>query len=285
MSETKISIKLPSTPPSGPSGPSSQSNQPAQADPTDGQGTTMGLLFKIAFVVVLLVAGFFIFRAISAQSQLKQVRNDNTLLQSQLDQGKGELGKAQATAQEASDEAARLKAQFAQAQGEAANAKANADKASSQVITLQAQLEQARRDAAAATAKAEKAAAEVAKLQAQAQAQMRAQPQAQPKPAAADLAPVKPTAANAKPMPLSVSFQKPVVGEGKAVVLQNTSSDTLLVNVKFTDRNSTASQVYHLALDGGGAKELGALGAWRLASGDKIEIESADYAPIVAYSP
>lgn len=211
------------------------------------------------------------------QSQLKQARNESIQLQSQSEQARGELGKAQASARELSDEAAKLQAQLEQAKGEVANAKADAEKASGEVAKLQAQLEQAKSEAADAKANAEKASDEVAKLQAQFQAQ--------PKPAGAEPVRIRPPAANSKEMPLSVSFRKPLVGDGKAVVLQNTSSNTLSVNVKFTDPTSSTNQVYHLMLNGGAIKELGSVGAWKLAPGDKIEIESADYTPIIKTTP
>jgi multidrug efflux pump subunit AcrA (membrane-fusion protein) len=241
----------------------------------------MAVLFKIGFVVLLIAAVFFVILAITMQSQLKQARNESVQLQSQLTQARDEMGKAQASAQELSGEATKLQAQLEQAKGELANAKANAEKASGEIARLQAQLERAKSEAADARANAEKASGELARLRVQPQAQ----PQAQPKPIVVEPAPITPTAASSKEMPLSVSFRNAIVGDGKAVVLQNTSSDTLLVNVKFTDPTATTHQVYHLVLDGGAIKELGSLGAWKLGSGDRIEIESADYAPIVKTAP
>jgi len=216
------------------------------------------------------------------QTQLTQAKNDSVQLQSQLDQARGEMGKSQANVREVSDQATNLQAQLERAKVDVADAKANADKASGEVAQLRAQLEQASSEAAAAKGMAQKAAGEITML--------KAQLQAQPKPAAAETAPVKPPPVGnlkelQKEMPVGVSFRKALVGDGNAVVLQNTSSNSLPVNVRFTDPTATRTKEYRLVLDAGATKELGSFGAWKLASGDKIEIESVNYDTITKTAP
>jgi len=244
-------------------------------------------VFKYGFVVLIVVAAFFVYHSILLQSQLTQAKNDGVQLQSQLDQTRGEIGKAQATARDASDQATKLQTQLDQDKGDVADAKANADKASGEVAQLRAQLERANSEAAAAKTVAQKASGEIAKLKAQLLAP-------QPKPTAAEPAPVtvKPSLAtskempvSAKEMPVSVSFRKALVGDGNAVVLQNTSTNSLPVNVRFTDPTATRTKEFRLALDAGATKELGSLGAWILTTGDKIEIESVNYDTIVKTAP
>jgi multidrug efflux pump subunit AcrA (membrane-fusion protein) len=230
----------------------------------------------------VVVAGFFIYRTITLQSQLRQARDESVQLQAQVNEARAELGKAEANVRGLAEETAKLQPQLKQAQVDAATAKANAEKASAEVANMQAQLDQAKRGAAEARVNAEKASAEVARLQ----GQMQAQSQPESKPAQVESAPQKPAAANSSHMPLSATFRTALIGSGQqALVIQNTSNDTLSVNVKFTNPGSGANKEYRLALDGGAVKELGSLGAWILATGDKIEIESAGYDPIVMTAP
>jgi hypothetical protein len=143
-------------------------------------------------------------------------------------------------------------------------------------------LDQARRELTDAKMNAKKVSDELARLQAQLQAQPNAP--SQPKPVAPEVAPAKPMASS-KPLPLSVVFGKAAVGDGMAVVLKNTSAAPLKVDVRFTNPTSGTSQDFHLAIDPGASKELGSLGAWLLASGDRIDVTAAGYSPIVKIAP
>jgi flagellar biosynthesis chaperone FliJ len=246
-------------------------------------------VFKLAFVLVVIVAGFFIYRTVALQSQAKQAKDESEQLQVQLTQARGDFEKAQASARQLSGETAKLQSQLEQAQGEATTAKAAAEKAAAQVTGLQAVIEQARSEAATAKANALKASDEVRRLQAQLQAQTSAEPQAQGKPATAEpaaaAAPIKPMTANSRQLPVSVTFGKAPIGDGNEVAIKNTSSNPLTVTVKFTDPGATKSKEYRLVIDPGGSKELGSLGAWLLASGDKVEISGAGYDPILKTAP
>ncbi len=281
MSEPKIEVgNLPSSPgpksptgspvPKDPKGPSGPSVPP---DPRARRSTASAAIFKFGFFAVLAVASFFIACSVILQSRLKQTKNETVELRSQLEQARSEAGKAQANARGLSDERAKLQTRLEEVEGEGATAKANAEKASDEAAKLRAQLEQARSETAAAKANAQKASDELAKLRPQS------------KQTGAHTVPINPMAANVKEMPLSVSFRKALLGDGNAVVLQNTSSQTLSVNVKFADSTASRSQEYHLVLDAGAIKELGSLGAWKLASGDKLRIESAAYDPILKTAP
>jgi len=86
-------------------------------------------------------------------------------------------------------------------------------------------------------------------------------------------------------MPLSVSFRKAELGDGNAVLLQNTSNSTLSVTATFSNPSATASKVFRLVLDSGAVKELGSLGAWKLSPGDRVQVESSGYDPIVKTAP
>jgi hypothetical protein len=268
----------PSTPPTAPSSPTPPT--PPAAPIKEGSGS--GAVFKIGLVVAAIVAIFFIYRTIALGSQLKQSRTESAQLQAQVDKARADATKAEATARGLSEDMAKLQSQLELAKGETAAAKATADKATSRAAGLQGQFEQAKRETAEARASADKASAELAKLQAQLQAQ-----QAAAKSPAAMVEPVsvKAPLANAKPMPVNVSFRKAEVGDGKAVVLQNTSNKSLNVTVKFSDPAATRSKEYHLAMDAGGTKELGWLGAWILASGDRIDIESTGFNSIIKTAP
>jgi colicin import membrane protein len=238
-------------------------------------------------VVVLLaiaVAIFFAFRSSSLNSQLTQARDDarkqDVQLQSQIDA-------AAAKVRELTNQLARVQSEADQAKTEAASAKANAAKASSQVAELQTQLDQARRQAAEAKANAEKAAAEAAKLKAELEAQAQRARSAAPtqdKPAPADPpARVKPEASGLKPLPLNVTFRKAPMLDGKALALQNTSTASLSLTVKFS--NAAASKEFKVKLEPGAAREMGWLGDWVLVAGDKVEIKSAGYETLVKTAP
>jgi flagellar biosynthesis GTPase FlhF len=236
----------------------------------------------IVIVVVLLTIGvavFFANRGSTLKSQLKLAQEDankqTVQLQSQIDA-------AAAKVREATDQLPQLQSQADQARAEAATAKASAEKASRQTAELQVQLDQARREAADAKAKAEKNSAEAAKLRAQLEAQVTAPPP--DKPAQAEQpAPVKPEASNLKQLPLNVAFKKAPMLDNNALAIQNTSTAGLSLTVRFS--NPAASKEFQVALEPGAAKEIGWLGAWVLASGDKIEIKSAGYETIVKTAP
>ncbi len=258
----------------------SQSGQPAKSN------RGVDLVFKVGFGVALVVAGFFIFRTISLQPLLVQAKSDNSQLKSQLDQAKAESVTARANANELSDTVAQLQNQQKQLQSDTAAAKANAEKASSEVSGLQAQLRQAQSEAATAKANAQRTAGELAKLQARLQQPSPVTPSSAPVVvAAAPPQPVTAAAPRAKPMPVSVSFRKAEVGDGNAVLLQNTSETTLSLTATFSNPSASASKVYRLVLNSGAVKELGSLGAWKLSSGDRIQIESAGFDSVVKTAP
>jgi hypothetical protein len=164
-----------------------------------------------------------------------------------------------------------------QAKADVASAKAGAEKASGEVAGLRTQLDQAKRQAAEAKAGADKTAAQVTQLQAQLAALARAQAQAAtPEPAkpaeAGQTAPVKPAVSSLKKMPLNASFKKAPMLDGNALLIQNTSTASLSLTVKFS--NPSGSKEFPVTLEPGAVKEMGWLGAWVLAAGDKVEITS-----------
>jgi colicin import membrane protein len=239
-------------------------------------------MLKIGLVVLVIVAAFFIYRSIALQSQFTQTRDERVQLQSRLDTVQAEVGNAEAKARELADQAAKLQSQVDQAKAEVTSAKADAEKASGDMTELQTQLVLARSQAAESKANAEKAMAKVAQLQAQAQTQ--AATPAPDKPAqAGQSAQVKPAGSSSKPMPLIASFKKSMMLDRTALAIQNTSTANLAVTVKFS--NSTSSKEFEVTLEPGAVQEMGWLGLWILASGDKAEIKSAGYETIVKTLP
>ncbi len=255
--------------------------------PPEKSSRGIDIIFKVGFAVALIVAGYFIFRTVSMQPMLVQAKSDNSQLRTQLDEAKAESVTARANANELTESVSQLQKQHKQLQTETASAKASAEKAAGEIATLQAQLRQAQNETAMAKANAQKASSELAKLQA------RLQPTpAAPLPAPAVATPAPPAPAPAvtaaprsKPMPLSVSFRKAEVGDGNAVLLQNTSDTALSVTATFSNPSATASKTYRLVLNSGAVKELGSLGAWKLSSGDRVQVESSGYDPIVRTTP
>jgi hypothetical protein len=280
MSETKKTVKTSTTPiPPSQSVPRSPTKQPASPNPAAAGGVDVFSLIVIVVVLLaIVVTGFFVYRNSTLKSQLTQAQNDarkqSIELQSQVDAANG---KARASA----DQVVQLQSQADQTKAEAASAKANAEKASSQAAELQAQLVQARREAAEAKANADKASAEAAKLKAQLQAQAAPAPD-KPAPAAKP-APVKPEVSSLKPLPLNASFKKAPMLDSNALALENTSAASLSLTVRFS--NPTASKEFQVTLEPGAVKEMGWLGAWVLAAGDKVEIKSAGYETIVKMAP
>jgi hypothetical protein len=297
MSEPKIAVAgLPSgSPPTAPKTPSSPpppSKPPAPPTPPGSpaeRGSALAIVGMVGFVVAAVVAGFFIVRAQTLQSDCKQAKSESAQRQTQLEAARAELVKAQGDAKAMSDETAKLQVQLEKAKSETTGALATAEKASGEAQKLQTQLGQANKDLAETKVTAKKAMDELAKLQAQMQAQLQAQSgvttQAQPKQTGTDAAAAKPLAVNGKPMPVSVTFRKAEVGDGMALVLQNASTAALAVSVRFTNPTSGANKDYHLAMDAGASKELGSLGAWLLASGDKIEVAAPGYNSILKTAP
>ncbi len=287
MTEPKISVSIPtrSSSPS-PQGAILPPKPPVPPAPKPAQGKSSPLILKMGLVVLLIVAAFFIYRSIALQSQLTQTRDEKVQLQSRLDTVQAEVGNAEAKARESADQAAKLQSQVDQAKAEVTSAKADAEKASGDVTELQTQLVLARRQAADSKANAEKAMAKVAQLQAQAQTQ--AATPAPDKPAQiAQPAQAKPAGSTAgsslKPMPLIASFKKSMMLDRTALAIQNTSTANLAVTVKFS--NSTSSKEFQVTLEPGAVQEMGWLGLWILASGDKAEIKSAGYETIVKTLP
>jgi hypothetical protein len=240
----------------------------------------------VGFALALVVAGFFIFRTISLQPLLVQAKSDNSQLQTQLAQAKADSVKAQANANELTDAVSQLQSQKQQLQTDTTAAKASADKAAAQISALQAELKQAHNQTVMAKAEADKANGEVARLQARLSTPAPAPApvvQAPPQQVAAAAAPAVVT--RAKPMPINVSFRKAEVGDGNALLLQNTSDSTVTANVTFSNASATRSKVFHLTFDSGTVKELGSLGAWKLASGDRIQIDSTGFDSVVKTAP
>jgi hypothetical protein len=241
-------------------------------------------LSLIGMAVLAVVAAFFIYRTVAMQSQVTKARNESTQLRSQVGNLQTDLKQAQDKTKESSDLAAQLQAQANKAQADVASAKASAEKASGEAANLRTQLDQAKRQAADAKASADKVSAQLAKLQAQiqAQAQTQAQTPTEAKPPAQP-APVKPVVSNLKPMPLSASFKKAQMLDGNALTVQNTSTASLSVAVKFSNQNS--NKVFQVTLEPGAMKEMGWLGPWVLTTGDKVEIESPGYETIIKTAP
>ena len=295
MSEPKIAVAgLPSgSPPTAPKTPSSPpppSKPPAPPTPPDSpaeRGSALAIVAMVGFVVAAIVAGYFIVRAQTLQSDLKQAKSESAQRQTQLEAARAELVKTQGDVKAMSEESAKLQAQVDKAKSETTDAMATAEKASGEAKKLQTQLGQAYKDLAEAKVTAKKATDELAKLQAQLQEQSGVTTQAQSKQTGTDAAAVKPPAVSGKPMPVSVSFRKAEVGDGMALVLQNTSTAVLAVSVKFSNPTSGANKDYHLAMDAGATKELGSLSpwTWSLASGDKIEVAAPGYNSILKTAP
>jgi predicted ribosome-associated RNA-binding protein Tma20 len=96
-------------------------------------------------------------------------------------------------------------------------------------------------------------------------------------------APAKPAASTLKQLPLNASFKKAMMLDGNALALENTSTSSLSLTVRFSNRSG--SKEFQVKLDPGAVKEMGWLGAWVLAPGDKVEIESPGYESIVKTAP
>jgi cytoskeletal protein RodZ len=279
MNKLKAAVKRPTSPTS----PSYPSSAPARSKPSVPPNrkvagdVDLAFILKIGLVVLAIVAAFFIYRSMAVQSQLTKTRNEGAQLQSQLNKLQIERDQAQTKARESSDQATRLQVQADQAKADVASAKAGAEKASGEVAGLRTQLDQAKRQAAEAKAGADKTAAQVTQLQAQLAALARAQAQTattEPaKPAeAGQTAPVKPAVSSLKKMPLNASFKKAPMLDGNALLIQNTSTASLSLTVKFS--NPSGSKEFPVTLEPGAVKEMGWLGAWVLAAGDKVEITS-----------
>jgi hypothetical protein len=232
-------------------------------------------LLAAIVVVFLAIVGsaFFAYRASSLKSQLAQVRIDAEKQHNEL---QSQIGIANTKARESANQLAALKAKADKAQVEAANSLTQSEQLSGQVGALQTQLANARNDFATAKASAQKASAELAKL--------KTQLQNQPSAAApvADKVSQVPVVAG-KELPLKVTLKKAPLGNGNALTFQNSSTASLPMVAKFS--NVTGSREYNLTLEAGGTKELGWLGDWLLASGDKIELKSVGYQTMVKTVP
>jgi flagellar biosynthesis GTPase FlhF len=256
------------------------SARPALSARLAAGGVDVSSLIVIVVVVLAIgVAGFAVFRGNTLKSELTKAQKQATELKAQADD-------AHAKARASTDQAAQLQSLADQAKADAATAKAAADKAATQAAELKTQVEQARRQAADAKAAEQKAAAELAKLQAQLQAQAQALAQA-PTPTtskpADPTAVAKPVASSLKPLPVKASFKKAPMLEGNALVIESTSATSMSLIVRFSNR--TASKDFPVTLEPGAVKEMGWLGAWVLASGDKVEIISAGYETLVKTAP
>jgi hypothetical protein len=86
-----------------------------------------------------------------------------------------------------------------------------------------------------------------------------------------------------KPLPISATFKKAPMLDGIALALQNTSSETLPLTVRFSNRGG--SKAYEVRLEPHTVKEVGWLGDWVLAPGDKVEVRGLGYQPIVKTAP
>lgn len=259
----------------------------APASPKTAGGIDISSLIVIGVVVLAVIAAaFFVYRGSMLKAELVQAREDtqkqHTEMQSQIDAANSKV-------RESAGQLTQLQAQVGSAKAEAASAKANAEKASRQVAALKTELEQANHQTALANANAKRAAAEAARWRAQLQAQTRAQAQPQPatpapaKPAPpTPPAPVKHAAPTLKPLPLSVTFKEDPQFQGVTLALQNTSTASLSLTVRLASPGSKATVVQ---LKPDAAQEIPWLGDRLLASGDKIEIQSAGYAPVVKTAP
>lgn len=283
MSENEITVDMTSTPTaSGQSGPRDQTRSAATAGRKAGRGIDLASLIVVIVVVLAVgVAAFFVYRGSSLKSQLRQARND---VQQQRARLQLRIDSAAAKARESAGQVARLQSELDLAKTAAASASANAEQASNRVAELQTQLTQAKGHAAEAEANAKKASAEVAKLKSLLQTRVQAEAPAMQEPAQAESpAPLQPAASGLKRLPLDVSFQKAPMLDGNALALKNTSSAILSVTLRFSNRSE--SKEIPVTLDPGAVKELGWLGDWVLASGDKVEIRSAGYQAIVKRAP
>jgi len=265
----------PKTPPPPP--PPAPPSRPAPADPPPkaNSGLTIGL--AVLCLLLIAVAVFHVHHVHQLEAALNQNKDEATQLQNQLAQARNDAKTVQENADKLTQESAALKSQLADARSQYTDAKANLDKMTGQMATMQSQLNEARNAAARSKAAADRASAELARLQ--------AATQSQPEPAPAPAVSPNTAAPLAQPMPLSVSFKKPEVGDGLNLVLQNVSPASLPIRVKFTNPTTGKSKEYQISIDSGASKELGSLGAWKLASGDRISIESGDYAPILRTAP
>jgi len=229
--------------------------------------------------VAVAVTGFFIYRGGALKSELVRARGDAEKERAEL---QAQIKAASTKAREAADQTAQLQAQVDLAKAETATAKANA---SSQLNQLQLQLDQSKRQAVESQGKVQKLSTELAGLRAQLQDPAPAPAPTPVKvstPAPAPAA-VTPEPASLARLPLNVSFKKAPLGENNALALQNTSNNSLSLAVKFS--NTSESKEVQLKLDPGASREIGWLGAWVLAPGDKVEIKSVGYAAIVRTAP
>jgi len=241
-------------------------------------GIDLGSLIVIGVVVVAVaVTGFFIYRGGALKSELVRARGDAEKERAEL---QAQIKVASTKAREAADQTTQLQTQVDLAKAETATAKANA---SSQLNQLQLQLDQSKRQAAESQGKLQKLSTELAGLRAQLQ-----DPAPTPAPVKVTAPAPAPAAVTPEPaslarLPLNVSFKKAPLGENNALALQNTSNNSLSLAVKFS--NTSDSKEVQVKLDPGASREIGWLGAWVLASGDKVEIKSAGYAAIVRTAP
>jgi hypothetical protein len=279
MSEAKIAIKLSSSPLS----PGKTAQQvsaapiimPAKAEPASTSG------FRFSLLVAGLLVGLSIYYGFQMRAQLSRARTDNAVLLAQGNQMRVELRTAKANAQASEEQRAALQSQLDQAKAAGAQAQANADKAWTDAAGLQAQLGRANRALADAKANAEKISTENAALRSQLQAQAEA-PEAL-SPSAMGLVPH--IAVGTMPLPVSAVFEKASLGDGQSLSIRNLSRAALPVTVSFTHPDSSRSQAFHLVLDAGSVKELGSMGAWILASGDKIVVQSPGCASLLMTAP
>jgi hypothetical protein len=262
----------------------SVSTAPARSSAREASRSRIDLASIIVIIVVFLAAGgaaFFGYRASSLKSQLMQARSD---VQKQRAALQSQIAAANAKVRESVDQLAPLQSQVDQARAEAANARANAEQLSGQITEFQTRLEQARQESDAAKVNAEKASAEVTQLKAQLKEQTSSAVSApdqlaQPKSSTAG----RSEAAGLGQLPMNVAIKKAPIGNGNALSFQNTSAGSLSLTVKFS--NQTGSREYYVKLEPGTAKELGWVGDWLLASGDRIELSAAGYDVIVKTVP
>ena len=269
----------PSNPPKPPPPPPppAPASRPAPADPPPRGSSTVTVALAVLCLLLIAVAAFHVHKVHSLEASLSQNKDETTQLQNQLAQARNDAKTVQDNADKLTQEMSALKTELTEARNLYTETKATVDKLTSQLATLQSQLNEARAAAARSKAAADKAAADLARLQASTQSQP--EPAPAPAPAATSTAPA------AQPMPVNVSFQKPEVGDGLNVVLQNSSTSTLPLRVKFVNPATGKSKEYQISIESGGTKELGSLGAWKLASGDHVSIESGNFAPLLRIVP
>jgi hypothetical protein len=247
-------------------------------------GIDLASLIVIGVVVVAVaVTGFSIYRGGALKSELVRARGDADRERAEL---QSQIKTASAKIREAAEQTTQMQAQVDVAKTEAATAKANA---ASQVNQLQLQLDQSKRQTVEANSKVQRLSTELASLRTQLQ-ESSVSPSPAPAPAPAKVQPapapaaaVNPEPANLARLPLNVSFKKAPLGDSNALALQNTSNSSLALAVKFS--NPSESKEVQVKLDPGASREIGWLGAWVLAPGDKVEIKSAGYAAIVRTAP